>query len=123
VPIARSSISIASYSALPTSSTRANNPGVKQAVLVRQHGAGADRAGLWIERIVHEVDISLVRSRLLVRKCHSHRIAWCRANSAFALECQLAIAQVGILVAFEVDIDRIDRDQRREEACRHCCRH
>ena len=71
---ARSSIRTAVYSLLPSSCTRANKPGMYKPVLVLQHRAGADGAGLRIQLVVHEVHRALVREALLVGQPDLHGI-------------------------------------------------
>jgi hypothetical protein len=112
VSTARSSISSASNSAVPSTCTRANRPGVNRRSQVGQHGPRADRAGARVDLVVDEVDRARVRVAVLVGEADAHGVP---RRLALALARELGVAQVGLLVAFEIDVDRVERDQRGEQ--------
>ena len=95
---------------------RAKRPGVNEAVLVGEDGAGADGAGLRVELVVDEVDVALVGKPVLVGEAEVHRAsAPSRSSAPRAVARQLVVLEVGLLVALEVDVDRVERDDGGEQ--------
>ena len=69
-----------------------------------------------VELVVDEIHVALVRKSLLVGQ--ARRAPDCATSRELGRSPARAIclvAQVRVLVAFEVDVDRIDRHDRREQ--------
>ena len=88
-----------------------------ESVLVRQHGAGADRAGLRIDLVVHEVHLALVRESPPRSPIPPARdLGASRELGRSPATGQRDVTQIGRLVALEIEIDRVhghDRGQKR----------
>ena len=85
------------------------------AVLVAEDRARTDGPGVGVELVVDEVDVAAVRKAGLVREAHSHRVPHAPAAGARALAVERVVAEVGLLVALEVDVHRVDRHDGCEE--------
>src|SRR5262249_21276907 len=90
-------------------------PRGEQPVLVVEHGAAADRAGADVELVVDEIHVTLVRETDFVREAHAYRIRDVARARALTRAGELLIAQIRVLVPLEVDVDRVYRDDRREQ--------
>jgi len=85
----------------------------ERAVGIRHHRTQVDRAGGRVDLVVDEVDRAGIRKAHVVGKPYAHRIARVRPL-AFARQCH--VAQIGLLVRLEVDIDRVLRDHAGQHA-------
>ena len=82
-------------------------------VLVGEYCACADRTGLRIELVVEEVDGARVRETFLVGEADTHWIR--RVGRAVARARHLQVAQVALLIRVEIQVNRIERYDRREQ--------
>ena len=65
--------------------------GQDREILVRDHGAAAQRAGRDIEAVVEEVDLALMRRLGLAGQRHLHRVRGVARTRPLALEPELAV--------------------------------
>ena len=86
--------------------------GCEHTVGIGHHRARADRAGRRIDLVADEVHRAGVRIARLAGEADAHRI---RRAGTFALAREFRIAQIGLLVRLEIDVDRILRN--------HSCQH
>ena len=89
--------------------------GQDRQVLVRDDGAAAQGGGGDIHPVVEEIHLAVMRRLGLARQRHLHRIGRIARTRPPALEPELVVFEVGRLIHVEIDVDRIERDDRGEQ--------
>ena len=84
-------------------------------ILVRDHRAAAQRAGRDIEAVVEEIHLAFMRRLGLAGQRHLHRVRRIARTRPLALEPEPVVPLVGRLVDVEIDVDRIERDDRGQQ--------
>ena len=91
-------------------------------ILVRNHRPPAQRAGRDIQPVVEEIHLAVVRRFGFAGQCHLDRIWILARTRPLALEIEPVVFEVGRLIHVEIDVDRIERDDRGQERRRRRCR-
>ena len=84
-------------------------------ILVRDDRAAAQRAGRDIQPVVEEIHLAVMRRLGLAGQRHLHRIRRIARTRPLALEPEPVVPQIGRLVDVEIDVDRIERDDRGQQ--------
>ena len=83
--------------------------------MIVEDRAGADGAGGRVEPVVDEVHAPFMRETLFVGEAHEHRVFHLARAGSLALTRHRAVAQIGRLVAFEIDMNGVERYHGREQ--------
>ncbi len=78
------------------------------AVLIVEHGAGTNGAGLGIDMIVDEVEHAFMREARFVGEADLHPMTRILRSRTFAALSHGGVAQEALLVAFEIDVDAVE---------------
>ena len=84
-------------------------------VLVGDDGAAAQRAGRFIEAVVEEIHLAFTRRFHFAGQRDLHRVRGIARARPLAFEPEIAVPDVGRLIDVEIDVDRIERDDRGEQ--------
>ena len=87
-------------------------------ILVRDHRAAAQRAGRDIQPVVEEIHLAVMRRFGFAGQRHLHRIRRIARTRPLALEPEPVVLEIGRLVHVEIDVDRIERDDRGQQRAR-----
>ena len=91
---------------------RAEQAGREEEVRVRRHGAAPDRAGRLVDAVVDEIEAPLAGRLFFVSDADKNLVAALPARWPAAGLGGARVGQIGSLVHVEVEIDRIERDDR-----------
>src|SRR6185295_9746677 len=85
-------------------------------VCIRKHPASTQGARRGIDTVVDEVDVALVRKPCVIRQSHLSWDLLVSRTDASAFAAELQIFQNGALIGVAVEIQRIERNYRREQS-------